>query len=74
VGSEPERFFRPPYVGVRGWRVYLDVPGVDWAEIGEIVADAYREVAPRRLVARLDGAAGSGGESGALGRPGGPEP
>jgi hypothetical protein len=75
VGSEPERFFRPPYVGVRGWLgVYLDVPGVDWHEVGEIVADAYREVAPRRLVARLDEAAGSGGESGAVGRPGGPEP
>jgi hypothetical protein len=56
VGGDPARFFRPPYVGVRGWLgVYLDVPGVDWAEIGEIVVDAYRTVAPKRLVARLDG-------------------
>lgn len=56
VGSDPERFFRPPYVGVRGWLgVYLDVPGVDWDEVGEIVVEAYREVAPRRLVAQLDG-------------------
>ena len=55
VGSDPRRFFRPPYVGVRGWLgVYLDVPGVDWAEIAEIVAEAYRQVAPKRLVARLD--------------------
>ena len=53
VGSDPERFFRPPYVGGRGWLgVYLDVPGVDWAEIAEIVTEAYRTVAPRRLVAR----------------------
>ena len=54
VGSEPERFFRPPYVGHRGWLgVYLDVP-VDWAEIAEIVEDAYRMIAPKRLVAQLD--------------------
>jgi len=52
VGSEPERFFRPPYVGVRGWLgVYLDVP-VDWDLVAELVADAYRAVAPKRLVAR----------------------
>jgi hypothetical protein len=55
VAAEPERFFRPPYVGGRGWLgVYLDVPDVDWTEIAEIVTDAYREVAPKRLVARLD--------------------
>ena len=55
VGSDPERFFRPPYVGGRGWLgVYLDVPGVDWEEIAEIVADAYRQVAPKRLGAALD--------------------
>lgn len=55
VGAEPGRFFRPPYVGHRGWLgVYLDVP-VDWAEVGEIVEDAYRQVAPKGLVAELDG-------------------
>jgi hypothetical protein len=46
VASDPERFFRPPYVGHRGWLgVYLDVP-VDWDEVAELVADAYRTVAP----------------------------
>jgi hypothetical protein len=54
VGSEPERYFRPPYVGHRGWLgVYLDVP-VDWEEIAEIVEDAYRVVAPKRLIAELN--------------------
>jgi hypothetical protein len=54
VASEPERFFRPPYVGVRGWLgVYLDVP-VDWEEIADIVTEAYRCVAPPKLVARLE--------------------
>jgi hypothetical protein len=58
VGNDPRRFFRPPYVGVRGWvGVYLDVPEVDWEEVAELVADAYRTVAPGRLAARLDGPA-----------------
>jgi len=58
VASDPGRFFRPPYVGHRGWLgVYLDVP-VDWEEIGELVTDAYRTVAPRRLVAELDAGGG----------------
>jgi predicted DNA-binding protein (MmcQ/YjbR family) len=47
------RYFRPPYVGHRGWLgVYLDT-GPDWAEIAEVVQDAYRVVAPRTLVAQL---------------------
>ncbi len=55
IGADPERFFRPPYVGHRGWvGVRLDVP-VDWEEIAELVTDAYRVVAPRHLVAQLDG-------------------
>lgn len=50
VAEDPERFFRPPYVGHRGWLgVYLDVE-VDLAELAEIVTDAHRTVAPRRLV------------------------
>jgi hypothetical protein len=54
VGSAPERYFRPPYVGHRGWLgVYLDV-AVDCAEVAEIVEDAYRMVAPKRLIAKLD--------------------
>ena len=54
VAAEPERYFRPPYVGGRGWLgVYLDV-AVDWDAVADIVEDAYRTVAPKRLVAALD--------------------
>src|SRR5690606_20069378 len=54
VAQDPARFFRPPYVGHRGWLgVYLDVDGVDWDEIAELVTDAYRQIAPKSLVARL---------------------
>ena len=54
VDAEPDRFFVPPYVGHRGWLgVRLDVD-VDWDEVEAIVADAYRAVAPRKLVEALD--------------------
>lgn len=54
VETEPDRFFRPPYVGGRGWLgVRLDRK-VDWNEIAEICRDAYRVVAPKTLVAELD--------------------
>ena len=58
VAHHPARFFRPPYVGHRGWLgVYLDVP-VDWDEVAELVRDAYLVVAPKRLSRALVGAAG----------------
>jgi hypothetical protein len=56
VSEDPERFFVPPYVGGRGWLgVYLDTARVDWAEIDEIVREAYRIIAPKELAALLDG-------------------
>ena len=57
IEEAPARFFRPPYVGVRGWvGVYLDLPGdeVDWDELAELLEDAYRMVAPKKLIAELD--------------------
>jgi hypothetical protein len=58
VATNPEQFFVPPYVGGRGWLgVRLDVP-VDWAEIAELITDAYRCVAPKRLLAQLDASDG----------------
>jgi hypothetical protein len=55
--DDPARFFRPPYVGARGW-VGVRLGGdVDWDEIADIGEDAYRAVAPPKLVALLDGTA-----------------
>jgi len=56
IDTEPERFYRPAYVGHRGWiGVRLDV-APDWVELRRIAADAYRQVAPKTLVAQLDAA------------------
>jgi hypothetical protein len=42
VTTEPDRFFRPPYVGGRGWLgVRLDGE-IDWEEIGVICEEAFR--------------------------------
>jgi hypothetical protein len=50
VDADPEKFFRPPYVGHRGWLgVRLD-RGLDWDELAGIAEDAYVEVAPPKLV------------------------
>lgn len=49
LSADPERFFRPPYVGHRGWLgVRLDVTPIDWDEIADLVAEAYRVVTSRK--------------------------
>ena len=54
VAEYPQRFFRPPYVGSRGWvGVRLD-RRVDWNLVAALCEDAYRVVAPARLIAGLD--------------------
>jgi hypothetical protein len=56
AAEAPDRFFRPPYVGGRGWvGVRLDTSPLDWAEVAELCEDAYRTIAPARLIALLDG-------------------
>jgi predicted DNA-binding protein (MmcQ/YjbR family) len=53
VGAEPERFFRPPYVGHKGWvGIRLDDSpdgGPDWDEVARQVRRSYRLIAPKRL-------------------------
>lgn len=53
IAGDPQRFFRPPYVGHRGWLGVRLEPTTDWAEITEFVTDAYRVSAPKGLVAKL---------------------
>ncbi len=54
IASDPDRFFRPPYVGHRGWvglRVDLDPA---WDEVAQILDEAYRLVAPKLLIKQFD--------------------
>src|SRR5262245_17544517 len=71
VEEDPERFFRPPYVGHLGW-VGVRIDGrPDWGVVAGLVADAYRLVASPRLVAELDARPGKpvrGWQAGWVGR------
>jgi hypothetical protein len=53
IQAAPECFFKPPYVGPSGWiGVWLD-GGVEWDDLAEFLRDAYRLVAPKRLLDQL---------------------
>ena len=61
MSAEPERFFKPPMSAAgtfSGWLgVFLDTAGeheVDWDEIAAILEDAFRTVAPKKLIVELD--------------------
>jgi len=58
IAADPERYFRPKYVGHRGWIGVRLTDDPDWDEMAEIAQDAYRTVAPKSLIARLDAANG----------------
>jgi hypothetical protein len=48
IDLDPDRFFKPPYVGVNGWvGVRLD-RAVDWTEVASLIEDGYRSAVPKR--------------------------
>jgi hypothetical protein len=60
VEEDPEHYFRPPYVGHKGWIAIRIDRKPDWATVAQLVAEAYRMVAAPHLIARLDTKAGDG--------------
>jgi hypothetical protein len=48
IKTSPEIYFRPPYVGVRGW-VGIELGCIGDAELASLIRDAWRLVAPKRL-------------------------
>ena len=56
LAAEPDRFYKPAYVGPRGWvGLRLDTGRIDWGEVEDFVTDSYVLQAPRRLAARFAG-------------------
>lgn len=54
IQSNADKFYRPPYVGPRGWiGVNLDKE-VDWDEVADLLNEAYRHVAPPKYLKMLD--------------------
>jgi phosphoribosylglycinamide formyltransferase-1 len=55
LSGDPGRFYRPAYIGPRGWvGLRLDVGEIDWAEVRDFIVDSYRLAAPKRLAARVE--------------------
>lgn len=49
VADDPKRYYRPPYIGARGWvAMRVDVGRVPWKELARRVAESHRRVAPKR--------------------------
>lgn len=45
-------YYRTPYIGQHGWVSVADPLRQDWKELEDLIVDAYRSAAPKRL-ARL---------------------
>jgi len=59
IQEDPDRYYRPAYVGVRGWvGAYLDGPdewnAPRWDTIADLIADAWQLVAPPKIRLLLD--------------------
>ena len=51
LANQPDRFFKPPYVGPSGWvGVYLDQE-TNWGGLRERLTDGFLSVAPKKLAA-----------------------
>ncbi len=51
VAADSDRFFVPPYMGPRGWVAMRLDHRTDWGIAGDLLEEAWRLTAPRRLVA-----------------------
>lgn len=48
IESDPDHYFRPPYVGARGWvGLYLD-NDPDWSDVASVLHEAYEFVAAKK--------------------------
>lgn len=56
VAARPQTFAVAPYVGRYGW-VRVRLPDVDETELRELLVEAWRRTAPKRLIAAYDAAA-----------------
>lgn len=50
IATSPEKYFKPPYVGARGW-VGIELDRIDDEELAFHLRDAWSLVAPKRLQA-----------------------
>ena len=51
--ANEERFYRPAYVGTKGWIGMRLTKGVDWNEVAELVTTSYCMIAPKTLARQV---------------------
>ena len=51
ISREPRKFYKPPYVGVRGW-VGVELSQVDDGELALLILQAWQLIAPKVLQKR----------------------
>jgi hypothetical protein len=54
IETDPERFFRPPYVGPSGWVGMVLDTKPDWAAVGDLVESAFVYVTTKKLIKQLE--------------------
>jgi predicted DNA-binding protein (MmcQ/YjbR family) len=54
IANDPKRFWRPPYLGHKGWVAIVLDTRPDWALVADLVEQGYRLVASAKLIAQLD--------------------
>ena len=48
IAASPKTFFKPPYVGVRGW-VGIELDSISDEDLASHILEAWRLVAPKKL-------------------------
>jgi predicted DNA-binding protein (MmcQ/YjbR family) len=54
IGADADTFFRPPYVGHKGWVGMRLDRKPDWSEVRVLIERSYRMTAPKKLAATLE--------------------
>ena len=54
IAAAPDRFFKPPYLGPKGWIGIRFSDETDWDEVSDLVVTSYRLIAPKKVSAQLD--------------------
>ena len=50
VAAKPQKFYLPASIGNEDWvALRLDIPGVNWEEVAQLIRASYRLVAPQKL-------------------------
>ena len=55
ISADPDTFFRPPYVGHKGWVGMRLDKKPDWEEVAVLMRRSYHLTAPKKLAAMVAG-------------------